>query len=289
MQVSLQPVHRVSGDYSIGAILVDSGKLTLDEAEPILRLQKERNLRFGEAAIQLGILNEDDIRLALARQYHYPYLLRSDSNVSDELVAALQPFSQQAEALRALRSQLIMRWFTGEPDRRALAVISPGSKEGRSYLAANMAIMFSQLGERTLLIDADMRHSRQHTMFKLENRSGLSSILSNRGDSNTIQRLPIFMDLSILTAGPMPPNPQELLGRPIFSTFMTNMINEFDIIIIDTPSGTKYADASIAAIRCGGALIAARKNRTSLRDSQQLAGGLTDLGVNMVGLVLSSF
>lgn len=289
MQVSLQPVHRVSGDYSIGAILVDSGKLTLDEAEPILRLQKERNMRFGEAAIQLGILSEDDVRFALARQYRYPYLLKGESNVSDELVAALQPFSQQVEALRALRSQLMMRWFTGEPDRRALAVVSPGSKEGRSYLAANMAIVFSQLGERTLLIDADMRHPRQHVMFNLENRSGLSSILSNRGDANTIQRMPSFMDLSILPAGPTPPNPQELLGRPIFSTFMANMSNEFDVIIVDTPSAVKYADANIAAIRSGGALIAARQNRTSLRESQQLAGGLTDLGVNMVGSVLSSF
>lgn len=289
MQVSLQPVHRVSGDYSIGAILVDAGKLTLDEAEPILRLQKERSLRFGEAAIQLGILSEDDVRFALARQYRYPYLLKGDTNVSDELVAALQPFSPQVEALRALRSQLIMRWFTGEPERRALAIISPGSKEGRSYLAANMAVVFSQLGERTLLIDGDMRHPNQHKMFGIENRSGLSSILSNRGDASTIQRIPSFIDLSILPAGPTPPNPQELLGRPMFNTFMANMADEFDVIIVDTPPAAKYADANIVSLRTGGALIAARQNRTSLRESQQLAGGLTDLGVLMVGSVLSNF
>jgi len=289
MQVSLQPVHRVSGDYSIGAILVDAGKLTLDEAEPILRLQKERSLRFGEAAIQLGILSEDDVRFALARQYRYPYLLKGESSVSDELVAALQPFSPQVEALRALRSQLIMRWFTGEADRRALAIISPGSKEGRSYLAANLAIVFSQLGERTLLIDADMRRPRQHTMFDIDNRSGLSSILSNRGDSGTIQRIPSFIDLSILPAGPTPPNPQELLGRPMFNTFMANVADEFDVIIVDTPAAAKYADANIVSLRTGGALIATRQNRTSLRESQQLAGGLTDLGVMMVGSVLSAF
>lgn len=289
MQISLQPVQRVSGDYSIGAILVDAGKLTVDEAEPILRLQKERNLRFGEAAIKLGLLKEDDIRFALARQYRYPYLLKGDSEVSDELVAAYQPFCPQVEALRALRSQLIMRWFTGDPQRKALAVVSTGAREGRSYLAANLAIVFSQLGERTLLIDADMRHPRQHKLFNLANRSGLSSVLSNRGDANTIQRISSFIDLSVLPAGPTPPNPQELLGRPMFTSLLDTISPDFDVILIDSPPATQYADANIIAMRSGGAMIAARQNSTNLRDAQQLAGGLTDLGVMMVGSVLSSF
>lgn len=289
MQISLQPVQRGAGDYSIGAILVDSGKLTAEEAEPILRLQRERHMRFGEAAIQLGILSEDDVRFALARQYRYPYLLKGDTGLSTELIAAYQPFIPQVEALRALRSQLMLRWFTGEPERRTLALVSPGTKEGRSYLAANLAIVFSQLGERTLLVDADMRHPRQHTMFKLDNRTGLSSILSNRGDSSTIQRIPAFMDLSVLPAGPTPPNPQELLGRPMFESFVDTMSKEFDVIIMDTPAATKYADASIIAIRSGGALVVTRQNRTRLGAAQQLAGGLTDLGVMMVGSVLSNF
>ncbi len=289
MQISLQPVQRVTGDYSIGAILVDSGKLTLDEAEPIIKLQKERNLRFGEAAIQLGILSEDDIRFALARQYRYPYLLRGNSGVSEELVAAYQPFSPQVEALRALRSQLMLRWFTGEPNRRILSMVSAGSKEGRSYLAANLAVVFSQLGERTLLIDADMRRPRQHKLFNLENQSGLSSILSNRGDANTIQRIPSFIDLSILPAGPTPPNPQELLGRSTFTSLLNTVSPDFDVILIDSPPAAQYADANIIAIRSGGALVATRQNSTSLRDAQQLAGSLSDMGVVMVGSVLSTF
>lgn len=272
---------------SIGAILVDSGKLTIDAAERILRLQKEQGLLFGDAAILLGLLTSQDIQFALARQYDYPYLLQGDEEVSTELVAAFQPFSPQVEALRALRSQLMLRWFTGERERRTLAVVSPARGEGRSYLAANLAVVFSQLGEHTLLIDADMRNPRQHTLFSLENRAGLSSILSGRGEVSDIQRIPSFKDLSLLTAGPQPPNPQELLGRPPFAKLLDDLAGEYDVVIIDTPATNDYADARTIAVRASGALMLARKKETRVDDLRQLVKQLTHSGVAVVGSVLN--
>jgi len=272
---------------SIGAILVDSGKLTLEAAERILRLQKEQGLLFGDAALQLGLLSNQDIQFALARQYDYPYLLQGDGEVSTELVAAYQPFSPQVEALRALRSQLMLRWFTGERGRRTLAVVSPARGEGRSYLAANLAVVFSQLGERTLLIDADMRNPRQHTLFNLDNRCGLSSILSGRGEVSDIKRIPSFKDLSLLTAGPQPPNPQELLGRPPFAKLLDELAGEFDVIIIDTPATTDYAEARTIAVRASGALMVARKKETRVADLRELIKQLTQSGVAVVGSVLN--
>jgi len=272
---------------SIGAILVDSGKLTIDAAERILRLQKEQGLLFGDAAIQLGLLSSQDIQFALARQYDYPYLLQGDEAVSTELVAAFQPFSPQVEALRALRSQLMLRWFTGERERRTLAVVSPARGEGRSYLAANLAVVFSQLGEHTLLIDADMRNPRQHTLFSLENRAGLSSILSGRGEVSDIKRIPSFKDLSLLTAGPQPPNPQELLGRPPFAKLLDDLAGEYDVVIIDTPATNDYADARTIAVRASGALMLARKKETRIDDLRQLVKQLTHSGVAVVGSVLN--
>lgn len=272
---------------SIGAILVDSGKLTIDAAERILRLQKEQGLLFGDAAIQLGLLSSQDIQFALARQFDYPYLLQGDEEVSTELVAAFQPFSPQVEALRALRSQLMLRWFTGERERRTLAVVSPARGEGRSYLAANLAVVFSQLGEHTLLIDADMRNPRQHTLFSLENRSGLSSILSGRGEVSDIKRIPSFKDLSLLTAGPQPPNPQELLGRSPFAKLLEELAEEFDVVIIDTPATTDYADARTIAVRASGALMVARQKETRVADLRELVKQLTHAGVAVVGSVLN--
>ncbi len=134
----------------IGAILVDEGKLRIQDAERILYAQKEKGLRFGEAAIALGLVTESDIQRALSLQHDYPYLLPNESKVSRKLGAAYEPFGKQGEALRALRSQLLLRWFSGESERRTLAVVSPDRGDGRSVLCANLAIVFSQLGESTL-------------------------------------------------------------------------------------------------------------------------------------------
>lgn len=274
---------------TIGAILVDSGKLSPMDAERVLRLQKEEGLRFGDAALQLGLLTQQDIDQAFARQYNYPYLLKGESKVSDELVAAYDPFSPQVEALRALRSQLMLRWFSGEREQKALAICSAGRGEGRSHLAANLAVIFSQLGERTLLVDADMRNPRQHEIFTLDNKAGLSAILSGRGGIESIQRIPDLVDLSVLTAGPLPPNPQELLGQPALAKLIDTAAAKFDVILVDTPPCADYADTQVVAARTKAALVVARKHASSLAATQQLAESLTQTGVHLVGSVLTEF
>lgn len=277
----------LNSSQTLGAILVDSGKMTLADAERVLRLQKEQGLLFGDAATALGLISSEDIQFALARQYEYPYLRADDVSVSTEVVAAFQPFSPQVESLRALRSQLMLRWFTGERERRALAVVSPARGEGRSYLAANLAVVFSQLGEHTLLIDADLRNPRQHALFGLKNRCGLSTVLSGRSETNDIQRIPSFKGLSLLSSGPLPPNPQELLGRPAFANLLNELSSDFDVVLIDTPATTEYADARTIAVRASGALMLARTKTSRLAEVRELADQLTQSGVAVVGSVLN--
>jgi len=272
---------------SIGVILIDSGRLSADNAERILRLQKEQGKRFGDAAIELGLLTEDDIRFALASQFDYPYLPIGDNSLSHELVAAYKPFSPVVEQLRALRSQLMLRWFDAEAQRKALAIVSPGAGEGRSFIAANLAIVFSQLGERTLLIDADLRTPRQHELFKLGNNAGLSGLLAGRANAEAVVRVPSLLGLSVLPAGAIPPNPQELLGRPAFIETLLTVSRDFDVVIIDTPAASEYADAQTIAVRAGAALMLARKNRSSLPVMTQLASSLQQSGATLVGSVLN--
>ncbi len=276
-------------DRSIGAILIDSGKITINDAEQILRLQKVENLRFGDAGIKLGLLAELDIQYALASQYDYPYLRKEDGSVSDALVAAYKPYSHQVELLRTLRSQLMIRRFTGQPSRKMLSIVSPERGEGRSFLAANLAIVFSQLGERTLLIDADMRHPCQHELFKLENRRGFSSALAGRDDLQVVQRVNNFVDLSVLTAGPTPPNPQELLGRPTLTTLLSNLVEEFDVILIDTPPAADFADAHTLSSKAGAAMLLARKNYSRAELVRQQTESLAQSGIEVVGTVMSEF
>ena len=118
------------------------------------------------------------------------------------------------EHLRSLRTQLSLRWF--ENQQAALAIVSPGSGEGRSWIAANLAVLFAQTGKRTLLIDADLRRPRQHALFGIPERNGLSSILAGRAGLDGLTEIPGVPDLTVLPAGVVPPNPQELLARPLF-------------------------------------------------------------------------
>lgn len=272
---------------SIGAILVDAGYLTSKNAERILREQQLHGKRFGDAAITLGLLSEEELSFALSSQFDYPYLPASDPSLSQELVAAYKPFSPAVEQLRALRSQLILRGFNTEADHTSLAIVSPGKGDGRSFIAANLAIVFSQLGERTLLIDGNLRTPRLHELFNLGNSSGLSELLAGRSTTDVIVRIPALIGLSMLAAGAVPPNPQELLGRPMFAKTLRSLEQEFDVIIIDTPAAIDYADAQIIASRASTTLILARNNQTSLPDVARLSRSLQDSGTSIVGSMLN--
>lgn len=279
----------IGRDRSIGAILVDTGRLKPEEAEVILREQKQKGLRFGEAALALKLVTQADIDFALSQQFEYAYLLPGDDSVSQDVVAAFQPFSPIVEQLRGLRSQLMLRWFGSDPEQRALAVVSPDRGDGRSFIAANLAVVFSQLGERTLLIDADLRHPCQHKLFNLENKTGTSAILAGRAGLDAIVRIPSLRDLSVLPAGATPPNPQELLVRAQCTQLVEDVCKEFDVVIFDTPPASQAADAQIVAVRTSAALLAVRKNVSKLLDAQNLVNGLTQASARVVGAVVSDF
>lgn len=285
--LQLATVSPPGGERRIGGILIDLGKITPEDAEKVLRLQKEKGLQFGDAAIQLGLISDADLHQVLATQYDYAYITTQDSRLSQELVAAYQPFSQQVEMLRAIRSQLMLRWF--DEQRRRLAIVSPSRGEGRSYMAANLAIVFSQLGERTLLLDADMRNPRQHKLFGLDPANGLSTLLSGRTSDPVLNRISGLVDLSVMTAGPTPPNPQELAARPSFTKLLGDLAQQFDVILIDTPPGEISADAQAIAVRAGGALLLARQNHTRLRTLAALGAAVQSTGGEVVGSVLARF
>ena len=275
---------------SIGDILVATGRLSAADSTRILQRQQQDNIQFGDAALALKLLSKEDIDFALSKQFNYAYLSEQDTSLSPELVAAYKPFSLVGENLRAVRSQLMLRWFNSDPAHKVLAVVSPGKAEGRSFVAANLAIVFAQQGERTLLIDADLRAlpSRgQHALFKMDKSAGLSGILASRVGLEAALPVPSLSGLSVLPAGAVPPNPQELLGRGAFGELLQTASQQFDVIIVDTPAGDDYSDAEIIASRAGAALMVARRNKTLLPNAAKLARRLQDSGVAMVGSVLN--
>jgi chain length determinant protein tyrosine kinase EpsG len=272
---------------AIGAILVEQGRLAAAEVEEIQRYAVRNGMRFGDAAIQLNRVTARDIEFAIGQQYNYPVLPRSgDGGVADDVIAAHEPQSEIVESLRALRSQLILRWLN-TAERRILAVTSPERGEGRSWLAANLATMFARLGERTLLIDADMRHPRQHQFFNIDNSVGLSALLTGRAGREIARRIHPQLRLFVLPAGINPPNPQELLARPVFDVVLNLFSSQFGLVIIDTPAATETADAQILASYAGNAIVVARRNHTRQAKLVATMEILAESGVNVVGSVIS--
>lgn len=274
---------------TIGEILIGAGRLTPENAERIARMQRDRGLRFGDAGIALRLLNRTDIDFALSRQYDYIHVRRGESKLSEMVVAAYAPHEAPAEALRTLRSELMLRWFVLDDGHKALAVISASRQEGRSFIAANLAVVFAQLGEYTLLIDADMRCPCQHELFGLENRVGLSAMLAARTDGEALQRISGLPRLSVLTAGAQPPNPLELLSRPAFPQLLHDLGKDYGVIILDTPPSSSFSDAQTVAGRAGAALIVARPNASRLSEVRGACDAATQAGATIVGTVLNKF
>jgi protein-tyrosine kinase len=270
----------------IGQMLVGWGRLDQADVNRILEFQKKAGLPFGEAGIAMGLLDREDVEQVLARQFGHPNL-EAESLLSRELVAAREPESEAVEHLRALRSQLMLRWFENDARQAALAVVSPGAGEGRSYIAANLAVLFSQLGKRTLLIDADLRHPRQHQIFGVPGRVGLSAVLSGRAGWEAVCEIKALPDLWLLPAGAVPPNPQELLARPGFAKLITALRAGYEVILIDTPPAESCADAATIAARAGAALMLACQDATSVPRVASLAEDLRQFGVTIVGAVLN--
>ncbi len=274
----------------IGELLVADGALAQDAIERILAEQASTpDKRFGEIAVSRRLVTQGSVDAALAKQFGYTSPISNDTTLPPELAVAHTPYSPFAEVLRGLRSQLVQRWFDGSPQRGALAVTSVDRGDGKSFICANLGVVFSQLGERTLIIDADLRNSTQHKKFNLPNRMGLSGILSGRAGIEEILPVPGVSNLAVLPAGPLPPNPQELLGREEFNKLLYGLSGSFDVILVDTPSAQQATDAQIVGQRTHGAMIVGRKDKTQTNEIIQLADVMRGAGIQILGAALNDY
>jgi len=273
-------------DAALGEIFRETRRLNADQIEEILAYQRETGLLFGEAAVALKMVDGSDVLWALSRQFHYPYALDGRKQFDAELITATTPFSSVSETFRSIRSQLIRR-SEHDTQRRALAVVSADPGDGKSFVAANLAIAFSQLGRRTLLIDADMRSPRLHKVFGIDGSRGLSSILAGRVSARVLAPVTDLPSLFVLPVGVAPPNPLELLESPAFGLLIQELLGKFDHVIIDSPAAVSGADAGVIVARSGAFLAVARQGRTAMAAMSELVHSLSDATTQSFGFILN--
>ena len=287
------PVNSVTGteaasrNRSLGELLVVSGYLQREKIELVLFKQRRDGLMFGEAAIRLGLISEQQLEHTLLLQFGQFGIPQAAVGLDWSLHTAFNPFGLEAEAIRRLRSQLSLRWFNNE--RKVLAIVGAHTGDGCSALAANLAISYAQLGERTMLIDANLRRPVQHKLFAIDMGKGLSGVLSHRtAVKDAITTIPAMPGLTLLCAGPTPPNPQELLAGYLFNHVMEVAQQSCDIVIVDTPALLHSADAQIIVAKTGGCILSLWRHRSSLEDIAKVKDLLAPTGVTLLGTVLNA-
>jgi len=281
--------HSVLEDASLGDILRQTQGLSAEQVKQALDYQHSHGVRFGEAVVALGLARPADIVWALSQQFRYPYAPTTEQTLNEELVVANDPFSEEVEAFRDLRSQLLMTVLGGGEARHALAVVSPDVGDGKTFIAANLAVAFSQLPGRTLLVDGDLRAARLHEVFGVEPGAGLTSILAGRAEPNVIKPVGHLPNLYLLPAGVVAPNPVELLQQAAFSLLLRELLDKFDHVIVDTPAASRGSDARIIALHCGAALVTGRKNKSRPLSLKKLTRPLGKGAVKLGGVLMNEF
>jgi chain length determinant protein tyrosine kinase EpsG len=278
---------------AIGEIIRDTRELTAEQVAQVLEYQKANGVKFGEAAIALKFATAEDVLHALAQQFNYAYGSEERRLANPELVVLNQPFTHQAETFRAIRAQIMLRAQpdaeTGLTTRRAIAVVSPDTGDGKTFFCANLAIALSQTGGRTLVVDADLRGPRLHEVFGVDGRTGLSGLLSGRRGESVIKAVKGVPNLFVLPVGVSPPNPLELVEGPTFGVLLHELLTKFDNVVVDTPAARYGADFAVVAARCGTALVVARKGRARVDDLQDLVATLNASSAKVLGVVMNEF
>jgi protein-tyrosine kinase len=190
-----------------------------------------------------------------------------------------------SEQYRTIRTNI---QFSSDLGIRTIVVTSSGPGEGKSTTIANLAVVFAQQGKKTLLIDADMRKPTVHYTFNLDNHLGLTTILTKRSELlPSIQETDID-HLSVLTTGPIPPNPAELLASQAMKDVLAGVEENFDVILIDTPPVLAVTDAQILANQCDGTILVIKSGETHVDAAVKAKELLVAANAKLLGTVLNS-
>lgn len=280
----------VLGDQGLPDSLLKTGALTDEEARSVVEHQATTGLGFDAAAVALALATEEDVLNARqALQGNMALQLAPSADVSDEVVVLSDPASPQAETLRLLRTQIIAQHVGA--GRRAFAVCGATDGSGASYIAANLAVALSQVGIKTLLVDANLRNPRIDSVFGIDpNGPGLSTYLTlevNRPERVVYPN--VLPNLSVVPAGPPVARPQELLSGARFRTGVDILLRQHDVALFDTPATNENSDALTVAGVLGYALVVARRNHAFVKDVQTLSAQLVASRATVIGSVLNEY
>jgi len=210
----------------------------------------------------------------------------SQSANKRHLITLFEPRSPISEAYRSLRTNI--DFSSVDEKLQVILITSAGPGEGKSTTIGNLAITYAQAERKVLLIDADMRKPTEHHTFEVSNRNGLSTILSQQSTlDNSIQKTNI-PNLFVITSGPIPPNPAEMMASKRMEDLLSELRGRFDTILIDSPPLLAVTDAQIISTKCDGVILVMEQGKVKKDIAQKAKSGLDKVGARILGVVINS-
>ena len=204
------------------------------------------------------------------------------------LVTASASESPAAEAYRTLRTNI--QFISRDASIRVISVTSPHAGEGKTTTVANLATTLAHTGKRVMALSADLRRPRLHRFFGVDNEEGLSSVLAGHAELPDVARRVEGLDsLRLVTSGPVPPNPAELLSSDVIESLLTHLRSSADFIVIDTPPALVVTDAMIVAPRVDGVVVVVDADETTAAAASHTTEQLQRVGARVIGSVLNGF
>jgi len=202
------------------------------------------------------------------------------------LLAHNSPKDPVAEQYRTIRTNI--QFSDADQDIKSIVLTSTGPGEGKSTTASNLATVYAQQGLRVLLIDADLRKPTAHYTFRLENHVGLTNVLTKQSTLGQAIQTTEVPDLFLLTSGPIPPNPAELLASNNMTELLKEMKEQFDMIVFDTPPVLAVADAQILANQVDGSILVVSSGKTDKEAAVKAKELLLKANAKVLGAVLNN-
>lgn len=210
---------------------------------------------------------------------------KSKNKTHQTLVTQEHNQSQISEQFKSIRSNLLFSSI--DQKIQAFVITSDKPEAGKSTIAANLAVAYAQAGYQTLLVDGDMRKPTQHLIFDVEKQYGLSSLITHHCPFNQAIKKSEEKGLDILTAGPTPPNPSELIVSQRFHHIFSSLTEWYDFIIIDTPPVNSVTDAQIFAQIAGNAVLVVDSEDNNKREVKKAKMLIENSGAQILGVILN--
>jgi len=211
---------------------------------------------------------------------------KTTSRSKRHLIAKKDPKSPITEQYRTIRTNI--QYASVDQAIRSIIVTSTGPTEGKSTTTANLAVVFAQQGKKTLLIDADLRKPTGHYTFQLPNTVGLTSVLTKQVELMEAVQMTDVENLYILTSGPIPPNPAELLASASMEYLLKEAYNSFDFILFDTPPILAVTDAQVLANIVDGSILVTSSGTTDRDGAIKAKELLSSANAKLLGAVLNN-